>query len=410
MKSCLKVLSVTTLSLSFLSMQLIADEKSADQKTNSAVTHHFRTSAIEGMAVRDAAGADLGKVKDLVIDLQTGTVVYAALDFGGFIGFGDKLFAVPWDAFKIGTNDKVEHLVLATTKEKLSKAPGFDKSHWPVISDPAWSHVDEFYGPLRTAQKSTKVGVTTATANKTKNAEDKATIAKVDAKKGTVALTTKNDKGNYVEKTFQLADGVQYLDSDGKSAKIDAFGEGDHVRVTQKDGKITELKKCLNRTHATITKVDAKDSTVAVTMKDKDGKEVEKTLKLAEGVTYFDNNGKSSKIDAFQTGDHVLFSEKDGKITELKKGIEHSKAKITKVDTNKGTVSAMVKDRNGDDAERIFFLTDDIEYIDSTGEVATFEVFQSGDEVLIFESEGKIKELNKDTTPKEAPDKKVSAK
>ena len=156
MKTCATVLSLAALSLSFLSMQVIADDKSADKKTNSEVTHHFRTSAIEGMAVRNHAGEDLGKVKDLVIELESGTIVYAALDFGGFIGIGDKLFAVPWDAFKLETNDKVEHLVLATTKEKLKSAPGFDKSHWPVAGDQAWSHVDKFYGPLKTAQQSTK--------------------------------------------------------------------------------------------------------------------------------------------------------------------------------------------------------------------------------------------------------------
>ena len=157
MKTCATVLSLAALSLSFLSMQVIADDKSADKKTNSEVTHHFRTSAIEGMAVRNAAGEDLGKVKDLVIELDSGAIVYAALDFGGFIGIGDKLFAVPWDAFKLGTNDKVEHLVLATTKEKLKNAPGFDKSHWPVAGDPAWANVDKFYGPLKTVQHSTKL-------------------------------------------------------------------------------------------------------------------------------------------------------------------------------------------------------------------------------------------------------------
>ena len=156
MKTCVNVLSVAALSLSFLSLQVIADDKSADQKTNSAVTHHFRTSAIEGMSVRNHEDEHLGKVKDLVIELETGTIVYAALDFGGFIGIGDKLFAVPWDAFKLEANDKGEHLVRATTKEKLKSAPGFDKSHWPVAGDPAWSHVDKFYGPLKTAQQSTK--------------------------------------------------------------------------------------------------------------------------------------------------------------------------------------------------------------------------------------------------------------
>ena len=61
MKTCATVLSLAALSLSFLSMQVIADDKSADKKTNSEVTHHFRTSAIEGMAVRNAAGEDLGE-------------------------------------------------------------------------------------------------------------------------------------------------------------------------------------------------------------------------------------------------------------------------------------------------------------------------------------------------------------
>ena len=154
MKTCATLLSVVALSCCVLSMQLTAeDEKSADKKTDSTRTHHFRVSTIEGMAVRNANGEDLGKVKDLVIDLESGTVVYAALDFGGFIGIGDKLFAVPWNAFKCQTDGKVEHLVLATTKEKLKNAPGFDKSHWPVAADPSWSQVDKFYAPLKTAKK-----------------------------------------------------------------------------------------------------------------------------------------------------------------------------------------------------------------------------------------------------------------
>src|SRR5665213_1729276 len=145
MKTFTTCFSVATLSLCYLGMQLTADDKSADKKTDSARTHHFRTSAIEGMAIRNTNGDDLGKVKDLVIDLESGKVVYAALDFGGFIGIGDKLFAVPWSAFKCETNGKVQHLVLAIPKEKLKSAPGFDKSHWPVFGDPEWSKVDKFY-------------------------------------------------------------------------------------------------------------------------------------------------------------------------------------------------------------------------------------------------------------------------
>jgi hypothetical protein len=70
----------------------------------------------------------------------------------------------------------------------------------------------------------------------------------------------------------------------------------------------------------------------------------------------------------------------------------------------------MMKDRNGKKVEKTFYLTEDAEYIDDTGRVATIDVFQSGDEVLIVESEGKITELKKDAKEKKTGDKdKTSA-
>ena len=86
---------------------------------------------------------------------------------------------------------------------------------------------------------------------------DKATITKLDSKKSTMTVAMKDQDGKEVEKTFQLKDGVEYLDSHGKAAKLDAFEPGDHVRITEKEGRITELKECMERTHARITKVDS---------------------------------------------------------------------------------------------------------------------------------------------------------
>ena len=115
---------------------------------------HFRASTLEDMKVRDPAGEDIGKIKDLVIDFNTGKVAYAALDFGGFLGFGEKYFAVPWNAFKYQTNGNEHHLVLNVTKEHLKNAPGFDKSHWPDMASPNWAtEVDRFYGEHRTSAK-----------------------------------------------------------------------------------------------------------------------------------------------------------------------------------------------------------------------------------------------------------------
>ena len=109
---------------------------------------HFRVSALEGLPVRNAAGENLGKIKDMVIDLKSGTIRYVALDFGGFLGLGDKLFAVPWSALQYQDKPNDEHLVLNVSKERLKNAPGFDKSHWPDMADPHWnSDVDRYYAP-----------------------------------------------------------------------------------------------------------------------------------------------------------------------------------------------------------------------------------------------------------------------
>ena len=166
----------------------------------------------------------------------------------------------------------------------------------------------------------------------------------------------------------------------------------------------SKSEKDKNCHKATITKVDSKASTMTVTMRGKDGKEAEKTLQLEEGVKYYDSDGKSAKLDAFQTGDHVFVNEKDGKITELKKGKAHPQATITKVDDKKGTVTVMMKDLSGRESERTFNLAEDAVYVDDKGTVVTIDIFQSGDDVLVIEGEGKIKELKKDSKEKKTGD------
>ncbi len=132
--------------------QPAANKPAASPHELAADAQHSRVSTIEDMKVRNAQGDDLGRIKDFVLDMKTGKVAYAALDFGGFLGIGDKLFAVPWNAFTLHENDKERYLVLNVTKEQLKDAPGFDKSHWPSMTDANWLHqVDRFYGERRTS-------------------------------------------------------------------------------------------------------------------------------------------------------------------------------------------------------------------------------------------------------------------
>ncbi|MGD0012728.1 MAG: PRC-barrel domain-containing protein [Terriglobia bacterium] len=102
-------------------------------------------STLKGDKVVNHQGEDLGKIEELMIDLDRGRIAYAVLSFGGFLGMGDKLFAIPWQAFGVDTDGK--RLVLKADKELLKKAPGFDKSNWPNMADPAWgSTLYGYYG------------------------------------------------------------------------------------------------------------------------------------------------------------------------------------------------------------------------------------------------------------------------
>ena len=102
-------------------------------------------STLAGDSVRNAAGEDLGKLDELMIDIPSGRVAYAVLSFGGVLRMGNKLFAVPWSALKVDEDEKC--FILNVDKTKLENAPGFDKDNWPNMADPTWgSEVSRYYG------------------------------------------------------------------------------------------------------------------------------------------------------------------------------------------------------------------------------------------------------------------------
>lgn len=98
-----------------------------------------------GNDVYNKASEDVGDIKEIMIDMRSGRVCYAVLSFGGFMGVGEKLFAVPWEALKLDTVNK--RFELDVSKERLEGAPGFDKNKWPDMADPAWvAGIQAYYG------------------------------------------------------------------------------------------------------------------------------------------------------------------------------------------------------------------------------------------------------------------------
>lgn|SRR5690554_2774660 len=111
------------------------------------------SSDISGTNIRNLQGEDIGEIKDLMIDWKNGTVAYAVLSFGGFLGFGEKLFAIPLEAFDFTHHHGTDaHVVLDIDKERLENAPGFENEHWPdhadnTFLDSVYSHYG--YGTYR---------------------------------------------------------------------------------------------------------------------------------------------------------------------------------------------------------------------------------------------------------------------
>ena len=89
-----------------------------------------------------------GDIKEIMLDMRSGRVAYAVLSFGGFLGMGQKLFAVPWSALTCDPHNK--RFVLNVEKDRLKDAPGFDKGDWPDMADPSWSKaIHSYYGTMQ---------------------------------------------------------------------------------------------------------------------------------------------------------------------------------------------------------------------------------------------------------------------
>lgn len=99
--------------------------------------------------VRNRQGERVGKVEDYMLDLQSGCIQYAVLSFGGFLGMGEKMFAVPWQSMTLDTEN--HWFVLDIDKDRLEQAPGFDKRDWPMTgrNDEYQASVDSYWGRSR---------------------------------------------------------------------------------------------------------------------------------------------------------------------------------------------------------------------------------------------------------------------
>ena len=110
----------------------------------------MRASKVIGMKVHNPQGESLGKIDDLIVDVNNERVAYAVLSFGGALGMGSKLFAYPLALFQPAAG-RSDELVLNVDKDKLKSAPGFERKNWPDWNESSYlSSVDRYFGPTVT--------------------------------------------------------------------------------------------------------------------------------------------------------------------------------------------------------------------------------------------------------------------
>jgi sporulation protein YlmC with PRC-barrel domain len=101
--------------------------------------------ALNKARVTNVNGVNLGKIEDILVDIETGRIPFAVMSTSGLFGRDARLYAIPWEALKFSLHDKV--FLLNITKETLLNAPNFTKNNWPDLSSLAWlQQVYAYYG------------------------------------------------------------------------------------------------------------------------------------------------------------------------------------------------------------------------------------------------------------------------
>ncbi|QCI67774.1 PRC-barrel domain-containing protein [Phreatobacter stygius] len=100
---------------------------------------------VAGTNVYNSNGEHLGEIHDIILDKESGHVVYAIMSFGGFLGIGEKYHPLPWSVLKYDTER--EGYVVPLTRDRLENAPMYDAKGEPDWSDRVYGkRIYDYYG------------------------------------------------------------------------------------------------------------------------------------------------------------------------------------------------------------------------------------------------------------------------
>lgn len=193
----------------------------------------FKASDLIGKEVRNNTDEKLGKIYDLAVDTTDGRISYAVLQFGGFLGVGDKLFAIPWDALQLKPRDRARDneliFIFNVDKDRLKSAPGFDQNAWPDMADNTWTTTVHTYWEKESSLNPNRMKIT-----------------RIETKEGTVKLVRRAHK--------------ELIGRDIKNAKFEGIGNVNDLAVDVISGHavyiVAQLDSKANATDETNKTID----------------------------------------------------------------------------------------------------------------------------------------------------------
>jgi sporulation protein YlmC with PRC-barrel domain len=134
-------------------------QQQQQQRSDRDKVSTIRASQWMDLDVYDKSGRSVGEVEDVILDGGLNRANYVVVSYGGFMGMGDRLYAVPWAAFEHRPAEPGK-IFLDIDENRLRNAPSFDNNTWPNWSDNAFrDRINTFYG----WQAGTRTGATTGT-------------------------------------------------------------------------------------------------------------------------------------------------------------------------------------------------------------------------------------------------------
>ncbi|HYE33379.1 MAG TPA: PRC-barrel domain-containing protein [Methylomirabilota bacterium] len=193
-----------------------------------------RASQLLGMEIWNRQNEKLGVVKDLVFDLKSGNLSYLVLGTGGFLGFREKLIALP--PGELAMNHAESVLVLDADRTKLEAMPGFAATNWPLPNDPEWGPNAYYNARLKADRDLTRIEAdvdTDVDVDTRARLDSDRTTARLERREsavgGPAVVSTERERSSSNTKVYQDTKSLQ-----GEIMSLDVRGR--RVVVRDEDG------------------------------------------------------------------------------------------------------------------------------------------------------------------------------